>query len=118
MSAATAFNALSVRAASTTVAPSRANRRAAAAPMPRLAPVTSATLPDSIPVSVVPPPAMVPGPISYEHPVTKYIALQGVTASDPLESRFGQRHLSHRITARAVDLNFWVSTAGGAPEHP
>jgi hypothetical protein len=42
--------------------------------------VTSATLPDSIPVSVVPLPAMVPGPISYEHAVTKYIALQGVTA--------------------------------------
>jgi hypothetical protein len=50
MSAATACRALSVRAARTTVAPSRANRRAAAAPMPRLAPVTSAILSDSIPV--------------------------------------------------------------------
>ncbi|OBB88503.1 hypothetical protein A5760_23960 [Mycobacterium colombiense] len=36
MSAVTAFTALSVRAASTTVAPSLANRRAAAVPMPRL----------------------------------------------------------------------------------
>src|ERR1700743_3133552 len=51
MSAATARNALSVRAASTTVAPSRANTRAAAAPMPRLAPVTRAILSERIPMT-------------------------------------------------------------------
>jgi len=34
-----------VRAATATAAPSRANRRAISAPMPRLAPVTMATLP-------------------------------------------------------------------------
>src|SRR5690349_8317788 len=54
MSSATVFSALSVRAARTTVAPSRANTRAAAAPMPRLAPVTSAILSVSIPVMTPP----------------------------------------------------------------
>ena len=44
-SAATVDSAVSVRAASTTSAPSAANRRAVAAPMPELAPVTSATRP-------------------------------------------------------------------------
>src|SRR5689334_11429698 len=49
MSSARALRALSERAASTTFAPSLANRRAAAAPMPRLAPRTSAFLRSSIP---------------------------------------------------------------------
>lgn len=41
-----------VRAASTTLAPSRANSRAAAAPIPRLAPITSAILSDNFPSRV------------------------------------------------------------------
>src|SRR5438034_6061575 len=45
---------LSVRAATTTLAPSRANNCAMAAPMPRLAPVTTATLPSSCPAIVTP----------------------------------------------------------------
>src|ERR1700736_6754718 len=45
MSRATPARSLSVRAASTTRAPAAANRRAVSAPMPRLAPVTSATRP-------------------------------------------------------------------------
>src|SRR5918912_1159635 len=45
MSSATAASACSSRAASTTAAPAAAKVRAAAPPMPRLAPVTMATLP-------------------------------------------------------------------------
>jgi hypothetical protein len=41
-------SAVSSRAASTTCAPAAAKPAATAAPMPRLAPVTSATLPESV----------------------------------------------------------------------
>ena len=43
-----------VRAATATAAPSAANRRAISAPMPRLAPVTMATLPSRMPMAVTP----------------------------------------------------------------
>ena len=43
-----------VRAATATAAPSRANRRAISAPMPRLAPVTMATLPSRMPMVITP----------------------------------------------------------------
>ena len=43
-----------VRAATATAAPSAANRRAISAPMPRLAPVTMATLPSRMPMAITP----------------------------------------------------------------
>ena len=43
-----------VRAATATAAPSRPNRRAISAPMPRLAPVTMATLPSRMPMPITP----------------------------------------------------------------
>ncbi len=43
-----------VRAATATAAPSAANLRAISAPMPRLAPVTIATLPSSTPMRITP----------------------------------------------------------------
>ncbi len=47
MPCATASKARSSRAASTTAAPASANARAVAAPIPRLAPATSATFPSN-----------------------------------------------------------------------
>jgi hypothetical protein len=45
--------ASAVRAATTTAAPAWPKRRAISAPMPRLAPVTMATLPSKIPMSAL-----------------------------------------------------------------
>ena len=54
-SAASASPASSLRSATTTVAPSCANRRTVANPMPEQPPVTTATLPSSLPAMVISP---------------------------------------------------------------
>ncbi|GII24711.1 hypothetical protein Pme01_43080 [Planosporangium mesophilum] len=74
---------LTVRAATATAAPSAANLRATSAPMPRLAPVTTATFPASGFIDASPP--------RYQNRIPSMRRAEGLTAMDAVSILFRRR---------------------------